>query len=579
MTRLFSVVLLLTVLYSFLSCIFLFGTFGTSEMSDFTPCLVAAFHVGATACKTENLQQFLWSVCENTPANRNSITLPHFCSSIEKYAEDHVKAHEPEGMKCDDFARLIASNFFEDSKPMPFEPHLSRCCDMLKDEYKADPRAYLFLPLLPRYLGLVMCCTQPTEEDYEYCCELRDRCLDFFPSVMPGVNLRVSVCRKAPLSGVKDMYRTICEEMDADPLASFTHKDAFFCMLNNPCPLHRNFLFIMKREMMRAMVRCVGVGAICCQDHTKKSMALISFPLSTTVVKGERLDHLFDSPFYRQIVGSGTKMWGSAVMQFVAFYKTDKEHELVNYQPMVLMPWPYDEPKEGVMMGRDSADELLDFFISSGHYGHISHTLRKPENARMIAPSEPIDEHINLTKIVYSPRRLLTIPQTCDYPIPSYLKPPKPPIAVYTTPPCNLDSANLLKYFVIMYEAVVLDCLSSFSPGPDSLSSPAKIVEKTTPPEALFKLAFKFICNSQRAALTNCLGPLKYNNCGDEHDRGGSNVTDLGGKARPRLLRDGNAEESAECKSPEGRLRAGGGHAGGGITDGTDGCTISETPI
>ena len=512
-------------------------------MSDFTPCVVAAFHVGATSCTTDKIRDFLWSVCDNTAANRDSITLPHFCSSIEKYAEDHVKAQEPEGMRCDDFARLIASNFFEDTKPMPFEPHLEKCCDMLKDNYGVDPRPYLFSPLLPRHLGLVLCCAHPTEDDYAYCCDLRERCLAFFPRFLPNVNLRVQVYRGAALSGTREMYRAICDDMDADLLASFKHKDAFFCILNNPCPLHRNFLYIMKREMMRAMVRSMNAGAVCCQDHTKKSMALISFPLSTTTIKGERLDHFFDSPFYRQVVGSGTKMWDSAVMQFIAFYKTDKEHEMVNYRPMVIIPWPYEDPKEGVMLGRDSADEVLDFFISSGHYGHVSHFLSELENVGMIPAAEAADEDILLTKMVFSPRRFLTIPQTCDFLIPSYLKPAKPPIAVYNKPPCNLDPNTLLKYFVIMYEAVVLDCLSSFSPGPDSLSSPAKIVEKTTPPSALLELSMKFICTTQRTALTDCLVPLKYNNPSEGSDR-----KDGGERRRTGVLRCSYDEKGVELQ-------------------------------
>ncbi len=550
-------------------------------MSDFTPSLVLSYYMGAQSCTVDGFDAFLKSVCANTAANRNSITLPHFCASIERYALDHVKAQEPEGMQCDKFARLIASNFFDDKNPMPFEPHLSSCCDMLEDNYGVDPKPYLFRPLLPRYLGIVLCCPRPVDEDLDYCNSIRDYTFYNYTPLMPDTKLKISVWRGAPVEGVRSMYREICADMDADPLASFKHTDAFFCVMNHPCPIHPNFFYIMKREMMRAAINCTNAGAVCCRDHTKKSLALISFPLSTTIFKGERLDYFFCSPFYRQVVGSRTTVWGSAVMQYVAFYKTDVEHEMVDYHPMVLVSWPYEEPEQGVMLGRDSADEVLDFHINNRGYEFIALKISEPEYLELVAPAEPqaVDLDVVSNKTIPNATRLASIPQTLDMMIPAFLKPDKPPIAVYTKLPLNLDAATKLKYFVIMHEAVVLDCLSSFSPGPNSLSSPIVIIKHTTPPEQLLELAMKFVCYTQKEALTNCIYPLKYNNdsendCKAEQD--GTGGTPRGGVG---VLRGGNPEAGAEPQGTQGGRSPIQHHDGCSTGNRDDGGRISETPI
>ncbi len=550
-------------------------------MSDFTPSLVCTYYMGAQSCTVDGYDAFLQSICRNTAANRQSITLPHFCASIEKYAQDHVKAQEPEGMKCDDFARLVASNFFDDSNPMPFEPHLLRCCDMLEDNYGVDPKPYLFRPLLPRYLGIVLCCARPNDADLEYCNSIRHYTLQNYAARMPETKIKISVWQRAPVEGARSMYREICADMDADPLASFKHADAFFCIMNHPCPIHPNFFYIMKREMMRATVSCTNAGAVCCQDHTKKSLSLISFPLSTTIIKGERLDYFFSSPFYRQVVGSRTVVWGSAVMQYIAFYKTDVEYQMVNYHPMILVSWPYKEPEQSVMLGRDSADEILDFHIKNNGYDFVGLKISEPGYAQLVAPAEPqaIDLDVVTNKFIPNPTRLATIPQTFDKMIPAFLRPDKPPIAVYKKLPLNLDVATKLKYFVIMHEAVVLDCLSSFSPGPNPLSSPLVIIEHTTPPEQLLELAMKFVCYTQKEALTDCIYPLKYNNESEDDCKAAEN----GSRGPPRggdgVLRGGNPEAGAEPHGTQRGRPPARNHDGRGTGDPDDGGRLPETPV
>lgn len=544
-------------------------------MAGFTPSLVFSFNVGATSCSVDDLRDVLDSVCDNTAANRNSITLGHFTSAVEQYAEDHVKSKEPEGMCCGDFAKLVASNFFGNAQKVPYEPHLRACCEMFSETYGGDLNKYIFKPLLPRYLGIVLCCTTPSDEDMRYCNELRGRIKNEYGELMPNTILVIAVCRKDVLFSVRDVYRKICRLIDDNSDEAFRHADAFFCVMNHPCPLHPNFLYIMKREMMRSLVRCLFTGAVCCRDHTKTSLGLISYPLSTTVIKGQRLDFFFESPFFRQVVGSRVRMWDSALSQFVAFYKTDAEYEMVDYHPMCILPWPFEEKEQAAMLGRDSAEEYIDFNIRNGRYIRLEQYIQDPENASLLAPMEqPTNAPIAESKTVSLAVRLESVPLTFDRITPAYMKPQKPPMAVYSRSPCNVTFDTKRKYFVILEEAVLLDCLSSFSPAPDRLCSPALIVSKVAPPKEIFELAFKFVSYTQRWGISACICPLKYNTDNGDPVNDGS-----GSRCGNGLLRGGNAQAGLECPSAEecGDTRKG--HARGGVEGGTDGVGSSESPV
>lgn len=544
-------------------------------MSGFTPSLVFSFNVGARSCSVDDLRDVLDSICENTAANRDSITLSHFTSAVEQYAEDHIKEKEPEGMCCGEFAQLVASNFFKDTNKVPYEPQLRTCCEMFRETYGGDLNKYIFKPLLPRFLGIVLCCATPSDEDMRYCDELRGHIKNVYRGAMPNTTLIIAVSREGALASVRDVYEKICSLMDDDPGATFKHEEAFFCVMNHPCPLHPNFLYIMKREMMRSMVRCMFTGAVCCRDHTKTSMGLIAYPLSTTVIKGKRLDFFFESPFYRQVVGSRVRMWDSALSQFVAFYKTDAEYEMVDFQPMLILPWPYAEKDKAAMLGRDSADEYIDFNIRNGRYTKVERYIQHPENVALVAPMEqPELASIAESKTVTVPARLESIPQTCSRILPAHLKPPTTPMAVYSRPPCNLPFDTKFKYFVLLQEAVLLDCLSSFSPAPDQLCSPALIISKVAPPKEIVELAFKFVSYTQRWGISACISPLKYNT-----DKGDPISDGPGCAGVDGLLRGGNAEAGLQRPSAEGCGGTGGDYAGGGVAGGTDDCGGTETPV